>query len=133
MKKLSLTALIIFFSVISFAANNKVEKPVQHLKLADITTLAEAEKVFIEKTAQLKKIEQLDEVELEEIHIITYSLEKSFSYYVKHLSGKDKSLALAMAAEVEQIHLNSENNRLEKTKIHLNRYLKMAQYLPLTK
>ena len=133
MKKLNLIIVLLSLSMASVATEVEPEKPVQHLKLPAVTTLNEAEQVFLKKTEELKSFEVFDASSLQEIHVITYSLEKSLAYYVKHLTGKNKSLAEAMAAEVERVHLNSENNRAKETQSHLNNYFRMAQYLPLTR
>jgi len=133
MKKLSLIIILFSFTSVLLADKVATEKPVQHLKLADLTSIDEAEKVFLEKNAELKSIKNFDEATLQEIHVITYSLEKSIGYYVKNLAGKHKSVAEAMAVEVEHIHINSENNRSDATQTHLKKYFKLAQYLPLTR
>ncbi len=133
MKKLNLIIVLLSLSMASLATKVENEKPVKHLKPADLTTLEAAEKVFLDKTAELKKIKVFDAPSLQKIHVITYSLEKSMAYYVENLKGKNKALAQAMAEQVEFVHLNSENNRPVLTKNHLTQYLALARGLPLTR
>ncbi len=133
MKRLSLILSLIFISLISCASEVESEKPVQHLQLPDVTSIEAAEKVFLAKTEELKNIKTFDANTLHEIHIITYSLEKSIAYYAENLKGKHKKVAEAMAEQVEHVHLNSENNRPELTKNHLSQYFALAQNLPLTR
>lgn len=124
------TILAVFLSLIlipmAYATDSKKEKPVQHLKLADVTSMAEAKKVFIESGFAMSQKHKLDSSELQEIHIITYSLEKGVAYFVENLSGEQKTLAEEMAVVVENIHLNSENNRKEETQKELAKYFEMA-------
>lgn len=108
------------------ATDSKDEKPVQHLKLAEVTTMAEAKKVFIESNFAMSQKHELDSSELQEIHIITYSLEKGVAYFVENLSGEQKALAEEMAVIVENIHLNSENNREDETEEELEKYFELA-------
>jgi len=68
-------------------------------------------------------------LELEQIHIITYSLEKSVYYFVENLEGEREDLAKKIAVAVEDIHVNAENNRQEKTKEHLNKYFNLVDKL----
>ncbi len=133
MKKLNLVIILFSIASVSLAAKGTAEKPVQHLKLAELTSFNDAEKVFLEKTAELKSIKNFDAPTLQKIHITTYSLEKSMAFFVKNLTGKYKTLAETMAAEVEHIHINSENNRSEATQAHLKKYLRLAPSLPLTR
>lgn len=101
-------------------------KPVQHLKIADISSLSDAKTVFIEKTLEMKGKQKLDAEELHEIHIITYSLEKSVAYFAEQSTGSDKELMEKIAVVVEEVHLNSENNRKDETKKELDTYFKLA-------
>lgn len=127
MKKfITLFLLSFVLAPMAYATDSKDEKPVQHLKLADVTSMAEAQKVFIESNFAMSQKHELDSSELQEIHIITYSLEKGVAYFVENLSGEQKVLAEEMAVVVENIHLNSENNRKEETQKELAKYFEMA-------
>jgi hypothetical protein len=106
--------------------DRRMEKPIQHLKIADITSYEKAKEVFQEETAKIKPKETLDSNSLNEIHIITYSLEKSVAYFANNLEGAQKAKAEELAVVVEEIHLDSENFRLEKTEMHLKRYIQLA-------
>lgn len=105
------------------------EKPTQHLKVDDVTTMAEAEKIFIEKTSEIRAKTKLDVAELQEIHFITYRLEKSVAYFAENLKGERQALAQDIAVVVEDIHINSEDNRKEKTQQHLKNYFELADKL----
>tara|TARA_B100001248_G_C27295972_1_gene414817 strand:+ start:542 stop:946 length:405 start_codon:yes stop_codon:yes gene_type:complete len=127
MKRLALTLIACLLSVNVFSETNTAEKPVQHIIIEDIASFAEAKKVFIETTNDLKAKTVLDENELHQIHMITYSLEKSIAFYAENLNGKAQKLAEDMAVVVEDIHLASENNRQESTEEPLSNYLKLAE------
>ena len=64
--------------------------------------------------------------EASKIHIITYTLEKSVAYFAENLTGEKQSLAKEMAVVVEDVHLSSENNRLEKLQEHLREYFDLV-------
>ncbi len=127
MKKLTLTLIACLLSVNVFSETNTAEKAVQHIIIEDITSFSEAKKVFIETTNDLKAKTVLDENELHQIHMITYSLEKSLAFYAENLSGTAQKLAEDIAVVVEEIHLASENNRQESTRESLSNYLKLAK------
>jgi hypothetical protein len=105
------------------------EKPVKHLEVAEIQNMAEAKRVFLEETAKLKAKTNLDVAELQEIHVITYTLEQSVAFFVENLDGENQNLANEIAVVVENIHLDSENNRADETRAHLDKYFKMAGQL----
>jgi hypothetical protein len=65
---------------------------------------------------QLRTKTTLDALELHEIHIITYSLEKAVAFFAENLSGARQETAKEMALVVEEVHLNSENNRKQASK-----------------
>ena len=113
-------------------ADNSGEKPIQHLQLEEITSLEEAKKVFLADTKKLKSMTKLDSSELNEIHFITYSLERAVAYFSESLLGKAQSISKEMAVVVEDLHLDSENSRAEKTKLHLDAYFKLATSLEKT-
>ena len=136
MKKGKLILALSFILVTAGCASTGMEstheskkKPTRHLILADITSMEDAEKVFIEKTAEIKGKKQLDVTQLQEIHFITYTLEKSVAYFVENLSGDRQELAKEIAVVVEDIHINSEDNLKEKTQMHLTKYFKLADKL----
>ena len=60
--------------------NEHAEKPIQHLKLEDIATESSAVEVMQSTTEQLLAKNNLDALELHEIHMITYSLEKAVAF-----------------------------------------------------
>ncbi|MGB0203953.1 MAG: DUF6746 family protein [Neptuniibacter sp.] len=130
MKHLVLCIYALLISSLTFASGvHDEEKPVQHFKAADVTSLPEAKNIFFETTNSIKQKKLLDENELHEIHIITYTLEKSVAYLSEHLTDKGKTLAEDIAVVVEDIHINSENNRQEKTRQHLNKYFLLVEEL----
>lgn len=124
----TLTILVFLAIVSAFVCNQSLasEKPVQHLVLDDITSFEEAKSVFLSTTAQIEAKTTLNATELNDIHIITYSLEKAIAYFVENMSGGQQALADKMAVEVESIHLSSENNRAFDTKTHIDEYLKVS-------
>ena len=106
--------------------SEKGEKPTKHVDLPDITSKEKAVEVMKATTDQLKSETKLDEKELGEIHIITYSLEKAIAYFAEHEKSEKQASAKKMAEVVETVHLNSENNRKAETKIALDEYFKLA-------
>lgn len=114
------------FSNIIQASTVAQEKPVQHLKVSKVSSAEEAKRIFIEKTSEIKRLKNLDEDTLHKIHMITYTLEKSVEFFALNLDGDKQKLASEIAIVVEDIHINSENNRIEKTQKHLNTYFKLA-------
>ena len=123
--------LIIFLFIFSSAGPNQYlnasEKPVQHLDLPEVTSIEEANRVFAETTAKLKQKTKLDDAELQEIHIITYSLERAIAYFAQNLVGEKQLHAEKMAELVEQVHLESENNRATSTAEYLKEYFGLAE------
>ncbi len=103
------------------------EKPVQHLIVPDVGSWENAIEVMDSTTARLKTKETLDAVELNEIHMITYSLEKAVAYFSEHTTGEQQKSADEIALVVEEVHLNSENKRAEETREALDRYFKLAE------
>jgi len=127
MEKFTLTLIACVLSFNVFSATNLAEKPVQHLIVENMGSFSEAKTVFIEMTSDLKAKEVLDKDELHQIHMITYSLEKSLAFYAENLSGKAQKLAEDMAVVVEEIHLASENNRQESTRAFLSNYFELSR------
>ena len=83
------------------------EKPIQHLKLEDTKTEFKADEVMKSTTEQLRAKTNLDALELHEIHMITYSLEKAVAFFAENLSGARQVTAQEMAVVVEEVHLSS--------------------------
>jgi hypothetical protein len=98
------------------------EKPTQHLQLPEVTSFEEAKRVFLETTSVLQSKRVLDEKELNQIHITTYSLEKAIAYFVENMQGEQKIAAKRMAEVVELVHLASETSRADEARIYLEDY-----------
>lgn len=126
MNRLAVLILSLAFSFPVMASDDSEQKPIQHLEIADVTSLEDAKRIFVETTAEIRSKQKLDPAELQQIHIITYSLEKSVAYFVENTEGERHELAEEIAEVVEEIHLSSENNRQEETKEHLKEYFDMA-------
>ncbi|WP_445354867.1 DUF6746 family protein [Microbulbifer sp. EKSA008] len=127
MRTLIALLFAVTFATTAQASPASGEKPIQHLKVADVTSMKDAKKIFIEKTAEIKSKQKLNPAELHQIHVITYTLEKSVEYFAENLKGERQKLAKDIAVVVENIHINSENNRPEKTRKDLNHYFKLAE------
>ncbi|WP_046003074.1 DUF6746 family protein [Pseudoalteromonas rubra] len=117
--------VLLMSAVLAFSAHAD-EKSIQHLKIADVTSVEDARKIFIEKTSEIRSKRDLGADELQEIHVITYTLEKSVEFFTLNLIGDKKKLAEDIAVVVENIHINSERNRKEETRKYLNQYFVMA-------
>ena len=107
--------------------SDQAEKPIQHLKLENIATESSAVEVMQSTTEQLLAKNNLDALELHEIHMITYSLEKAVAFFAENLSGARQVTAQEMAVVVEEVHLSSENNRKEETKAALDQYFALFE------
>ena len=106
----------------SLADTATTKKPIEHVKVADVTTLEDAKRILFEETLLLKQKQSLDTQALHDIHMITYRLEKSIAFFTEHLNGESQQLAKTLAKVVEEIHLDSENNRISETEQHLEKY-----------
>jgi hypothetical protein len=126
MKQLAVLALTMLFSLSVLAADESIEKPTQHLKVADVDSMEEAKEIFIDKTAELQAKKKPTLEEASQIHIITYTLEKSVAYFAANLKGEKQKLAKEIAAVVEDIHISSESNKLEELKKHLEEYFNLV-------
>ncbi len=126
MKKLIVLCIAALFAQNVQANGSSTEKAIQHLKVADVTSLKEAKKIFTQLTTEISSKKSLDIVELQQLHILTYTLEKSVAYFADNLTGDSQKLAQKLAIVVEDIHINSENNRKEKTKDSIDSYLSLA-------
>ena len=124
----ALIALLFAITLVTpaYASDQPDAEPIHHFKLADLTSAADAKRIFIEKTAEMKSKTNLDAAALHEIHIITYTLEKSVEFFTQNLTGNQQAQAKALAIVVEDIHLSSENNQTDKTQQHLNQYFQLA-------
>ncbi|WP_394129363.1 DUF6746 family protein [Shewanella maritima] len=108
------------------ASNMAEEKPTQHLKVAEVTSMEQAKKVFLMKTAEMMSKQQIDQKAAADIHIITYTLEQSVAYFTENLTGEKQALATQMAEVVERIHLTSETSRTDQLKTHLGEYYQLV-------
>ncbi len=126
MKQLALLVFSMLLSLSVLAADESKEKPTQHLKIADVNSMEEAKEIFIDKTVEIRNKKTLNLEEVSQIHIITYTLEKSVAYFAENLKGEKQKLAKEIAVVVEDIHIASESNRLEKLKKHLNEYFDLV-------
>tara|TARA_B100000900_G_C19936740_1_gene455881 strand:+ start:100 stop:465 length:366 start_codon:yes stop_codon:yes gene_type:complete len=111
-----------FFSAPAFAT----EEVVQHMNLPDITSYEEAKAVFNQTTAELREKNKLDETELHDIHMITYSLEKAVAYFFTNMKEDQQVSAKEIAKLVELIHVSAENDRAAETEVYLQEYFKLA-------
>ena len=127
MNKLVILIFSLSFALHVMASDPSREQPVQHVKIADVTSMSDAKNIFIEKTSEIKSKNKLDPLELQQIHIITYSLEKSVAYFAENLKGERQDLAKEIAVLVEDIHISSENSRQKKTETSLNKYFILAE------
>ena len=122
----TLRSITMLFSLSALAAGESKEKPTQHLKVADVISMEQAKEIFIDKTAEIRNKRTLDMEEASQIHIITYTLEKSVAFFVANLKGEKQELAEEIAVVVENIHVASERNRLEKLQKHLKEYFDLV-------
>ncbi|MDD7986098.1 hypothetical protein PQO01_14190 [Lentisphaera marina] len=102
------------------------KKPVQHLKIADISSMDNAIKVFNETVEKLKSKNKFDAAELHDIHMITYSTEKAIAYFSENLTAEQKEIAKKAAVVLEEVHLASESNNKEATQKNLTEFLSLA-------
>jgi hypothetical protein len=126
MKNLVVLLLTFAFITSTQASGVTKEEPIQHLKVPSVNSMAEAKKIFLEKTFEINSKQKLDEAELQQIHIVTYTLEKSVEYFAENLTDEKQELVKEIAVVVENIHLNSENNRKKDTKQQLIKYFELA-------
>ena len=103
------------------------KKPMKHLEIPDVTSYAEAKKVFLERTAEINGKKKLDNQELHEIHMSTYHLEKAVAYFAENSKGPKKKAAENLAVVVEEVHLSSETFMPEDAKKHLAEFAKQAE------
>lgn len=127
MKRIALLLITLTLTSSVMASDDYTEESVKHMVVADVTSLEQAKKIFIETTADIESKTKLDATELHEIHIITYSLEKSVAYFAEHLKADKQALAKEIAIVVEDIHISSENNRKDQAQANLQKYFKLAE------
>ncbi len=126
MKQLALLIFTMSFSLSVLAADESNEKPTQHLQVADVQSMKEAKAIFIDRTAEIRAKKPLNLENASQIHVITYTLEKSVAYFAENLNGEKQGLAEEIAVVVEDIHIASERNRLGELKEHLNNYFALV-------
>ena len=126
MKQLVLLVFTMLFSLSALAADESNEKPTQHLQVADVQSMEEAKAIFIDKTAEIRAKTPLNIENASQIHIITYTLEKSVGYFTENLSGEKQEQAKEIAVVVEDIHIASESNRLEELQKQLKNYFALV-------
>ena len=121
---LAISAIILtsVFSAPAFAT----KEAVKHMNLPDITSYDEAKKVFDQTTTELKEKNKLDETELHDIHMITYSLEKAIAYFSVNMKGDQQASAKEIAELVELVHVSAENYRAAETQMYLQEYFELA-------
>ena len=125
-------ALVICFMLVSCSNQGYDEKPIQHLKLENITSYEEATQVFAKESAFIMDQKELTDGVLHEIHMSTYSLEKAVAYFIENTVDEQQRHAKQIAFVVEEIHLASENNRFGNTQRYINRLgllIETAEYL----
>ena len=126
MKQLLLFVFTLLFSLSALAADVSKEKPTQHLQVADVNSMEEAKVIFLDKTVEIRNKKPLNLEAASQIHIITYTLEKSVAYFAENLEGEKQDQAKQIAVVVEDIHLASESNRLDDLQKHLDKYFDLA-------
>ena len=114
------------FSLPVLSADESKEKPTQHLQIADVNSMEEAKVIFLDKTVEIRNKKPLNLEAASQIHIITYTLEKSVAYFAENLEGEKQDQAKQIAVVVEDIHLASESNRLDDLQKHLDKYFDLA-------
>jgi predicted transcriptional regulator len=102
------------------------KEAIKHIDLPDITSYEEAKEVLSQTTAELLKKNKLDETELHEIHMITYSLEKAVAYLSENIKDDQQASVKEMARLVELVHVSAENNRATETEVYLREYFELA-------
>ncbi|MEJ2310530.1 MAG: hypothetical protein P8Z78_14660 [Gammaproteobacteria bacterium] len=126
MKQLALLVFTMLFSLSVLAADESKEKPTQHLQIADVTSMEEAKAIFIDKTVEIRNKKPLNLEAASQIHIITYTLEKSVAYFAENLEGEKQEQAKQIAVVVEDIHIASESNRLDDLQKDLDKYFDLV-------
>lgn len=131
MRKYAVLIILLVLSKWSLAGAGEGEQSIRHLKVDEIESIEVAIKKFYESTAAIKNKKLLNSSELHEIHVITYTLEKSIQFFINNLSGESQVLAENAAIIVENIHIASENNRRQSTVENMREYFQLADQLAL--
>ncbi|WP_339340182.1 DUF6746 family protein [uncultured Oceanicoccus sp.] len=131
MRKYAVLIILLVLSKWSLAGAAEGEQSIRHLKVDEIESIEVAIKKFYESTAAIKNKKLLNSSELHEIHVITYTLEKSIQFFINNLSGESQVLAENAAIIVENIHIASENNRRQSTVENMREYFQLADQLAL--
>lgn len=126
MKQLALFVFSMLFSFSVLAEDESKEKPTQHLHIADVTSMEQAKEIFLDKTVEIRSKETLDLEAASQIHIITYTLEKSVAYFAENLEGEKQEQAKEIAVVVEDIHIASESNKLSDLQKSLDKYFDLV-------
>lgn len=126
MKQLALFVFSMLFSFSVLAEDESKEKPTQHLQIADMTSMEQAKEIFLDKTVEIRSKETLDLEAASQIHIITYTLEKSVAYFAENLEGEKQEQAKEIAVVVEDIHIASESNKLSDLQKSLDKYFDLV-------
>ena len=126
MKQLALIVFSMLFSFSVLAADESKEKPTQHLQIADVTSMEQAKEIYLDKTVEIRSKETLDLEAASQIHIITYTLEKSVAYFAENLEGEKQEQAKEIAVVVEDIHIASESNKLSDLQKSLDKYFDLV-------
>jgi hypothetical protein len=125
-KSVLLATFAIILTTYSSAPAFATKEAIKHIDLPDITSYEEAKEVLSQTTAELLKKNKLDETELHEIHMITYSLEKAVAYLSENIKDDQQASAKEMARLVELVHVSAENNRATETEVYLREYFELA-------
>ena len=125
-KSVLLAVFAIILTSFSSAPAFAIQDAVQHMHLPDLTSYEEAKKVFNQMTEELREKNKLDETELHEIHMITYSLEKAIAYFSVNMKDDQQVSAKEVAKLVELVHVSAENYRAAETEMYLQEYFEVA-------
>ena len=100
---------------------------IKHLEVPDVSSFADAKKIFLERTAEITGKEKLDTEELHEIHMATYHLETAVAYYAENSEDAQKEAAEKLAVVVEEVHLSSEGFKPEEARKHIAEFARLAE------
>lgn len=126
MRQLPALILTLSLALPAVASDDPNKQPVQHLKVPDVTSMQDAKAIFLEMNHEMLEKQDIGMQEAAEIHIITYTLEKSVAYFADNLTGDKQAQAKEMAVVVENIHLASESNQFAALNQHLNDYAELV-------
>lgn len=128
MKQFKMELIVCVWAVFGMMSPSFVlaEEPVRHLNVEEVTSAEVANDIFKRDTERLRQFSQFDAAELNDIHMITYSLETAVAFFVSNSSGDRLAHFRQMAHVVEKIHVVSENGRGAETKRQLAKYFEMT-------